>query len=88
MGLCQYLKAKKLRPGNVRTNRGRTSNDEHVRDIDNTGMVESFQYFDFSKSGNRHALFLIVHKDAFESHWLISVLVYGFVNLAWERIRC
>jgi len=40
-----------------------TSNNNHINDVDNAGMLESFKDLDFSKGSDRHPFLLVVHEN-------------------------
>lgn len=66
----------------VRKANQQTSNNKHVYNVENAGMVEGFENFDFAESSDRHALFLIVHKDTLESDNMSFCSMHSFMYLA------
>lgn len=57
-----------------------TPNHKHIHDIHDAWMLHGFENLDFPKSSDRHALFLIVHENAFESHGSPSRYLNRFVD--------
>ena len=45
-----------------------TPNHKHIDDIHDVRMLHGLENLDFAKSSHRHAFFLVVHEDVFQSH--------------------
>lgn len=62
--------------------RALTTDDEHIQDLDDAGVVHCLENFDLAQSSDGHALLLIVHENTFEGYQTPSKVMDCFVDLS------
>lgn len=71
-----------VRKNHVHRN-GRTlaSNDDHINNVDDARVLESFENLNFSKGSDRHSLLLVMHENSLEGDDFPCGFLDRFVDL-------
>jgi hypothetical protein len=64
-----------------------TSNNNHINDIYDARVFESFEDFDFSKSSDRHPFLLVVHENPLKGNDLSRSFLNRLVYLTGQTVR-
>jgi len=64
-----------------------TSNNNHINDVYDARVFESFEDFDFSESSDRHPFLLVVHKNPLKGNDLSRSFLDRLVYLTGQTVR-
>ena len=64
-----------------------TSNDNHINDIDDARVFESFEDLDFSEGSDRHSFLLVVHENPLQGDDLSCGFLDCLMYLAAKVVR-